>query len=195
MIIDSNHCLASQHTKGQANLVADLLSWSGNVRGTPHPSALDDPLDAELTLRFHSFLPQLIPRSFAISPLPTEVLSWLTLALQTLESSWIRNKNRDTKLATGSGGDGGRFVPSQESPITPSSLLYPIAPSSSSFVPSSASIVQLNGADQESWKADIRNRWSQTLSGLPQAVWLRRFGTLSSPAPFTSRAAKTSILP
>jgi hypothetical protein len=195
LIIDSDHCLASQHIKGQANLVADLLSWSGDVRGSLHPLAPDDPSDAELTIRFHSLLPQLIPRSFAISPLPNEVLSWLILALRTLESSWIRDKNRQTNRATGFGDAGRPFVSSQASSITPSSLLYPTAPSSSLFAPSLASIEQLSGVDQAAWKADIRNHWSQTLSALPQAVWLRRFGTISSPAPFTSRAAKTSTPP
>jgi hypothetical protein len=37
---------------------------------------------------------------------------------------------------------------------------------------------------------DIRSHWSQALSGLPQAVWLQRYGTISTPAPFTSREAK-----
>jgi hypothetical protein len=72
LIADSEHCLASQHIKGDANLVADLLSWSGDVRGSQHPLA---------TRRFHSHLPQLIPEYFRISPLPSEILSWITLAL------------------------------------------------------------------------------------------------------------------
>jgi hypothetical protein len=100
LVINSDHCLASQHTKGEANLVADLLSWSGCVRGTPHPLAEDDPSDIDLTLRFHSHLPQLIPKAFKISPLPNEVLSWVTLALRTVESSWIRNRRRVTRPET-----------------------------------------------------------------------------------------------
>jgi hypothetical protein len=92
LITDSEHCLASQHIKGDANLVADLLSWSGDVRGSPHPLAMDEPSDEELTRRFHSHLPQLIPEYFHISPLPSKILSWITLALQTVESSWIRKR-------------------------------------------------------------------------------------------------------
>jgi hypothetical protein len=87
LIADSKHCLASQHIKGDANLVADLLSWSGDVRGSQHPLAMDQPSDEELTRHFHSHLPQLIPESFRISPPPSEILSWITLALRTAESS------------------------------------------------------------------------------------------------------------
>jgi hypothetical protein len=194
LVIDSKHCLASQHTKGQANLVADLLSWSGDVRGAPHPLASDDPSDAELTLRFHSHLPQLIPATFEISPLPNDILSWVTLALQTVESSWIQNRKRDTKPATEFGDDGSITVPSPETLTTRTSLRYPTTPSTSSFEPSSASIDGLNGVSQADWKDDIKSHWSQALSALPQAVWLRRFGTISNQVPFTSRGAKTCIL-
>jgi hypothetical protein len=41
LVTNSKHCLASQHIKGETNSVADLLSWSGDVRGTPHPLAMD----------------------------------------------------------------------------------------------------------------------------------------------------------
>jgi hypothetical protein len=67
MVTDSEHCLASQHIKGETNLVANLLSWSCDARGAPHPLALDDPSNKELTLRFHSHLPQLIPKSLDVS--------------------------------------------------------------------------------------------------------------------------------
>jgi hypothetical protein len=57
LVTDSEHCLASQHIRGEANLVADLLSWSSDVRGSPHPLAMDQPSDEELTSCFHSHLP------------------------------------------------------------------------------------------------------------------------------------------
>jgi hypothetical protein len=56
-------------------------------------------------------------------------------------------------------------------------------------------IAQLSGVSQDDWKADIQSHWLQALSKLPQAVWLRRFGTISNPVPFTSREARTSYLP
>jgi hypothetical protein len=151
LVIESEHCLASQHTKGEANVVADLLSWSNDARGTQHPLAADDPSDAELTLRFHSHLPQLVPRAFKISPLPSEVLSWITLALRTVELSWMRNKRRETKQGIESGVGGLPFAPWPESLTTPSSLLYPTTPKTYSFEPSSASTEQLSGLSQESW--------------------------------------------
>jgi hypothetical protein len=89
LITNSEHYLVSQHIEGDTNLVADLLSWSGDVRGTHHPLVMDQPSDEELTLHFHSHLPQLIPESFQISPLPSEILSWIALALQAVKSSWI----------------------------------------------------------------------------------------------------------
>jgi hypothetical protein len=196
LITDSEHCLASQHIKGDANLVAGLLSWSGNVRGSPHPLAMDQPSDEELTRRFHSHLPQLIPEYFQISLLPSEILSWITLALRTAESSWIRKTSRDTKVGTESGGAAGDPAATPPASLTTtSSLSCPTKPSTSSFAPSSASVEQLNGVSQDDWKEDIRSHWSQALSKLPQAVWLRRFGTISNQAPFTSREAKTCIPP
>ena len=45
VLIEHNCCLASQHIRGEANVVADLLSFSGqSERGKPHPLASDDPL-------------------------------------------------------------------------------------------------------------------------------------------------------
>jgi hypothetical protein len=41
----------------------------------------------------------------------------------------------------------------------------------------------------------VARQWSQALCALPQAVWLRRSGTISNTAPFTSRAAPTCDLP
>jgi hypothetical protein len=195
LITDSEHCLASQHIKGDANLVADLLSWSGDVRGSQHPLAMNQPSDEELTRRFHSHLPQLIPGYFQISPLPSEISSWITLALRTVESSWIRKTSRDTRVGTESGAAGDPTATPPASLTTTSSLSCPTKPSTSSFAPSSASIEQLNGLSQDDWKEDIRSHWSQALSKLPQTVWLRRFGTISNQAPFTSREAKTCIPP
>jgi hypothetical protein len=87
LVTGSSHCLASQHIKGDKNTVADLLSFAGDTRGETHPLAPDYPSDCILTERFHSCLPQLIPASFNISPLPSEISSFVILALQTLELS------------------------------------------------------------------------------------------------------------
>jgi hypothetical protein len=89
LVIDSEHCLATQHTKGEENIATDLLPCRGDVRGSKHLLAFDDPTDKELSQCCRSHLPQVIPPAFKISPLPNAVLSWITLALRTVKSSWI----------------------------------------------------------------------------------------------------------
>ena len=87
LLMTHNCCLASQHLKGELNLVADWLSFVGSeTRGKAHPLAFDDPPDDILTDRFHQSLPSQIPENFAISTLPNEILCWVTQVLQTAES-------------------------------------------------------------------------------------------------------------
>jgi hypothetical protein len=81
LIMDTPHCLASQHIKGQHNVISDPLSFEKSYQGYLHPLAYDSPADNILTQRFHSYLQTQIPQDFIISPLPNEVLSWITLVL------------------------------------------------------------------------------------------------------------------
>mgnify|MGYP002809672279 CR=1 FL=1 len=191
LVMDSSHCLASQHLKGSKNTVSDLLSYTGDTREEPHPLAPDNPSDAELTHRFHRYLPQLIPQHFEISPLPSEILSFATLALQTAELSWIRVKKSPTNPGTASGAAGSASALRPGS-ITPSSVTYQNPSKSSSFELSSASTESLTGISQAGFVASVRDPWWQALCALPQATWLRRSGTISNGAPFTSRTAPSS---
>jgi hypothetical protein len=61
LVTTSSHCLTSQHIKGDYNTVADLPSYAGDVRGKAYPLTNDYPFDTNLTERFHSSIPQLIP--------------------------------------------------------------------------------------------------------------------------------------
>jgi hypothetical protein len=192
LIIGSSHSLASQHLKGELNVVADLLSYSGTSREKPHPLAADNPDNAELTRRFHSSLPQLIPESFEICQLPAEILSFATLVLQTTESSYIRSRKLRTKAGTEFGGVGDTSVGTPTSAITPTSIVFPDGKKSSSCEPSFQFTEDLDGTDQEKLLAVVESQWLQTLSEMPQAIWLRRFGTISNQAPFTSKAARGS---
>jgi hypothetical protein len=70
LLLRHDHCLASQHIKGDANVVADLLSFAGSGRDKVHPLAYDNPTDLILTQRFHNHLPDQIPAAFKVSPLP-----------------------------------------------------------------------------------------------------------------------------
>jgi hypothetical protein len=190
VLIDSSHCLASQNLKGDHNDVADLLSF-GPDRGTEkaHPLATADPPNDVLTQRFNSFLPKLIPQGFKISPLPNEILSFVMQVLQTSESSFTRKRSRPKRNETESCAVGSTFVTPAESAITLTSLEYPPTDlnfSAAPFYPSTGSQI---GTRQESLLGNVRDLWSEALSGMQQASWLWRFGTVSNRAPSTSRTA------
>jgi hypothetical protein len=195
LITGSTHCLASQHIKGENNVVSDLLSYAGDVRGDAHPLAPDSPSDTVLTARFHLHLPQLIPTGFDISPLPNEISSFVILALQTIESSLIRSRKKPTKNETASGADGSRSASKPASNLTLSSLEYPTEKLNSSSEPFSPSIEWLRGARQEPFLANVRAPWFRQLCAMPQAIWLRRSGVTSNGAPFTSREAPSYFPP
>ena len=194
LVTDSGHCLYSQHLPGTHNVVTDLLSYTGPSRGHPHPLApsLDFPDDL-LTHRFHTFLPQLIPENFAISPLPSEISSFVSLAMRTAESSWIRSKKIPTKVATGHGADGTTSANAWTS--TTASMTYPTTNAKLFSAVSSNATEYLSGIRQDEFLADVRNRWWRRQSELPQALWLRRCGSVSNSAPSTSREAKSSSPP
>jgi hypothetical protein len=92
-LTNSSHILSLQHLKGKKNVVADLLLYTGASWEEPHPLAPNIPSDRELTKRFHSFLPQLIPVGFAITLLPAKILLFAMQAMQIAESSWICAKS------------------------------------------------------------------------------------------------------
>ena len=168
-------CLASQHLKGEANLVADWLSFVGSERGGKrHPLAFDDPPDDLLTQRFHLLVPSQIPENFAISPLPNEVLSWVTQVLRTAESFLMRDRKGVMKAATEPGGAGQFSAASWVTGVTPSSLAYPESSKNSWRDHSSVSVelpdgtprVDLPGARSPSlhhWSGGFAERSQRTL--------------------------------
>ena len=195
LVTGSSHCLASQHIKGNKNTVSDLLSFAGDTRGEPHPLAQDFPSDKILTERFHSYLPQLIPAGFDISPLPNEISCFVIQALQTLESSLTQSKSQPTRRKTESGADGSRSAPRPVSTLTLSSLNYSSLKQNSSCDHFCPSTEWLTGAQQGPFLASVRAPWFQQLSAMPQAIWLRRSGVVSNGAPFTSKAAPSYSRP
>jgi hypothetical protein len=192
LLLLHDHCLASQHIKGDANVVADLLSFAGPDRGKAHPLAYDSPTDELLTQRFHQHLPEQIPANFAISPLPKKVLSWVAVVLQTHELYLMGDRKPPTSPRTAAGADGLVSATKPAWLLTPSSLPYPN--SNSTLLPrlSSRASAQLSGLKTENLQDLANEQWLQALSERPQATWLRRFGTVSNKAPFTSRTAKSS---
>jgi hypothetical protein len=150
--------------------------------------AFDDPADDILTHRFHSSFPQLIPQHFEISPLPDEILSFVEQALRITESSMIQSSRKRMKTAIVPG-DAGLASESTRGSWTRSCLIFPRRSENSSSAPSSAPTKLPTGTSQEAFLGQIRKPWLARLSELPQAIWLRRFGTVSNSAPFTSRTA------
>lgn len=193
LVIDAEVCLAGQHLQGTRNDVADLLSYYGNMRGKPHPLAPDNPDNETLTMRFHQFCHQLIPRSFEINQLPNDVLSWTVQVLQTFESSLIRNSKHHTNPMTDTGDVGSIFL-NQSGYLHPASLSFPSKRPKSSPALFWRPTDQLNLTRQEEWLASVRSAWYRRLSELPQAAWLRRYGTICNKAPFTSREAPSFSL-
>ena len=87
LLLDHECCIASQHIRGELNIVADLLSFAGtDDRGKGHPLAHDHPPNDVLTRRFHAHFVSQIPAAFVISQLPKDILCWVTQALLIMES-------------------------------------------------------------------------------------------------------------
>jgi hypothetical protein len=195
-VLDMDCCIASQHIKGELNLVADLLSFAGSLiraGGKSHPLAADDPPNDVLTQRLHSTYPDQIPAHFAISQLPDDILSWASRVLQTTALSLIADKRAATKTMTGSGADGSDSASTQAALLTPSSLVYPQSTENFSPAPSSRVTAPPSGPKQGHLMDGVTSRWSQVLCAKPQATWLRRFGTISNQAPFTSKGRPSCI--
>jgi hypothetical protein len=195
LVLDNDHCLASQHIKGDLNIVADFLSFDGSSREKSHPLAFDCPNDATLTQRFHQYLPQQIPANFVISPLPTKILSWIAVILQTHELYVMADKKAQTNPKTAAGDGGLDSAPEPASKLTPSSLLYRSEKLKSWQNPSSPATAQLSGLNMVDLRATVNAQWLQALCERPQATWLRRFGSASNKAPSTSKITKSCAPP
>ena len=193
LLLKHNCCLASQHIRGELNVVADLLSFAGtSERGKPHPLAFDNPPNDVLTNRFRLHLTSQVPENFQISQLPNEILCWVTQVLRTATSSLAVVKKDATKGQTDSGDDGRGSVATSDTETIPSSLCYPSSNANFSSRPSSTAIGSHIGPPPGTLQESVRHRWYQALCAKPQANWLRRFGAISGKAPCTSREAPTS---
>jgi hypothetical protein len=191
LLTEHHCCLASQHIKGELNVVADLLSFEGSDRGKDHPIAFDKPANDNLTSRFLTHYPSQVPANFVISQLPNEILSWSTQVLQIAESYLTADKRAATKPTTEPGGGGKGTVNTWVTQLTPTLLSYPTTSGAFSSEPSSTSTDKQPGTQMADLRALVASQWSQVLCEKPQATWLRRFGTISGSAPCTSRDLRT----
>ena len=191
VVLRADCCLASQHIRGVHNVVADLLSYVGDARGKPHPIAFDSPPNDVLTHRFHSHYPDQIPEHFEICQLPDDMTSWLSEVMQMAASSLLAARKAATKTATGPGDVGLVSSHPLDTPVTPSSLLYPSRSRTFSPSPSFKPYAPSDGVLRASLTECVRDQWWRTLCGRPQATWVRRFGAIANKAPSTSRSHPT----
>jgi hypothetical protein len=145
------------------------------------------------TEHFHLYYPEQIPKTFAMSQLPSEILSWVSSVLQTAASPMIADRKAATKTRTEPGADGWDSAERQASLLTPSSLAYREPGTNYSVALSSHASAAVAGPPVASMMASVSDQWSQALCKKPQAMWLRRFGTICNRAPFTSRAQPSCI--
>ena len=192
LLITHDCCLASQHLRGELNVVADLLSFAGESgRGKEHPLAHDDPPNDILTERFLLTLTEQVPANFSISQLPREVLSWVMLVLQIAASSGTVVRSLETKSRIEFGGDGLGSGGVLDSSTTHSSFCYRSTNKTFTSRHSSSATGTHIGPPPGTLQVTVRNLWYQALCAKPQATWLRRFGVIAGKAPCTSRAAQT----
>ena len=163
VLIKYNCCLVSQHVKGELNVVADLLSFEGEERGKRHPLAYDQPPNDVLTERFIRYFPSQVTEHFKISQLPSEISSWVTRVLRTVESSLTDNKRAATRATTDCGGGGKGIVITSGTEETCTSINYPSTREDCSPKRFSASIEPPNGPSPGNLQALVRSRWCQTL--------------------------------
>jgi hypothetical protein len=190
-VLAADCCLASQHIRGVHNIVSDLLSYSGNYRGKPHPLAADNPPDDVLTQRFHSSYPEQIPSNFEICRLPDAVISWLSEALQMAASLLLGAKRVAMKTEIEPGVDGSDSNRRSDFRVTPTSLGYPSTNKAFLPKPSSKPYAPSSGLPPVRLTECVRDQWWRTLCGRPQASWVRRFGAISNRAPSTTRMHRT----
>jgi hypothetical protein len=173
LLLKHNHCLATQHIKGDANIVPDLLSFAGADCRKVLPLAYDYPTDLIITQHFHQHLPDQIPADFAISPLPKKVVSWVAAVLQMHKLYLTADKRAPMSPTTEAGTAGSVSAPNLASLLTPTSLLYPSKKLTlSPKLSLSCATEQLLGLKTERVQELASKQWRQALSEHPQAMWL-----------------------
>jgi hypothetical protein len=180
--------ICSQHLAGVTNVVADLLSFEGDCRGSINPMTVDCPPDDVLTERIHESYSQVIPSGFKIHHLPDEIESFALSVMQLAARSWTPKAKRPSRRGTGIGEDGNVSLESGEWSATPYSIRYPAQKRDCSWQEgTSRTIVHLTSTHREKLLQSVRNPWYRRLFETPLAVWHRRSGNVEGPAPSTSR--------
>jgi len=193
LLSKSKNFMVSQHVAGKQNQISDWLTFEGEERtetGTtiPNPIAFDCPTNVQLTHRYRSLFPQHVPSSFAISPLPTEVLLFAEHTLQILELSLEQREKLLLKTKIGSGGVGRASAPSHWDETIPLLAEYPQG-KKISFSKFSLNFTadQTLIPNRVELLVNVTSRRRGKLLRRPQGLWLRRSGTISAGHPCTNR--------
>jgi hypothetical protein len=189
-VIQNRALLAGQHMEGKLNEVADLLSFEGKEREREHSLTKDNPPNDILTRRVLLHYPQLVPHNFEIRHLPSETASFACAALQIIELSWTLNRKHPTGTLNAHL-NGGRNSSPSTAATTPASIEYPQTSSQSFSEVSLSTSEKESSTTREDVLESVQGRWLRRLYEVPQATWLRRFGNVNGPAPFTFRGATT----
>lgn len=166
--------------------MADLLSFSKEVRRKVNPITIDCPPNDVLTARVRKFYAQVVPESFELRQLPPDIKSFVYVALQTLGRSWTRNWRKRSSKGNATSEGGPVSQPSWDSKI-PSSVRYPNTSKSCWPEPLLHCIGPITLTDQVKLRRSVRNLWWHWLCRMPSAVWVRRFGNVTGTTPSTSR--------
>ena len=200
----SKNFIVSRHVPGKRNVVCDLLSFEGKDRVSKrkvivnntttfiekiatNPVAHDCPPNDVVTHRLVSSFPQLVPKGFKISHLPTEVLSFAQEAVAMLESSITRAQKEEMKKSIDTGDDGADFATTISTAKNPALREYPHT-SNASFCEHSLRFTESQDLiNQEKLLESIGKGWRDKLLEKPSARWQRRTSTVTGGVPFTDR--------
>jgi hypothetical protein len=185
---ESKAQLCSQHIAGEENQVADILSYEGSCRNKANTLTGDCPPNDVLTRRLHISHSQLIPNGFVILQLPAEIELFALSVMQTIAKSWSLKEKQRTKNEIGAGVVGKHSSGNGGLGMTPSSIRYPQTVKNYSWQEGLSCITEPSTSmDRARLLTSVRSQWYRRLYAMPLAMWLRRSGNVTGPAPSTSR--------
>jgi hypothetical protein len=187
-VTEQSALLCSQHLAGSSNVIADLLSFEGNVRTSRNPLTADCPPNEVLTQRIHRYHSQIIPVGFSIQTLPAEIESFALSMMQIIARSWNPEPNLQTRGSIDIGGGGNVSPASGDWGVTIGSIRYPMTGSDCCWVEdSSPTVERTTSTGRAELLQSVRNGWFRRLFEMPLAAWHRRSGNVEGVAPSTSR--------
>ncbi len=167
IFMDANVKGYSQWFPGKANNVADALSRDWHLG------------DDELTSLLHSHFPEQMPENFRISPLPSEISSWLTSLLQPLPvSEQLQEQHTTTGIELGVDGRSG----AAPSDATTSTLTGSVKSSEISYLEPLRWLSEKEGS-----RRIALNHWLKAQSEVPSHMWYRPFGNRDDRIPLKTQ--------